>query len=239
MSFDITSRMRRQLMQEDCPLLADDPKARSHDPLARALLLELADIADERGKCFSRPVTWLAKVTGMSDRTVEYKLALLEQHGWISRTKGTRGKNGKWGRSGIRINIGRLARGVTVARRVPQPGAPHADGPSAPRADNSYLKNNSFLKKGRKEESTAHAVNVSFRDFCALWPQIAAKDTQAVWRAFRTELKHVTPEVLIREARRYTERGGTRSPVGWLRQHCWQDDPAPPTANAPWVETVQ
>ena len=54
------------------------------DPLAKSLLLALANYADEQGRCWPSQER-LARDTEISDRTARTKLALLVELGLVSR----------------------------------------------------------------------------------------------------------------------------------------------------------
>jgi hypothetical protein len=125
MSFDATKWVRAQAFT---------------DPFHRYLALEIADYADKQGKAWPSVET-LAKVTLLSPRTVSYKLAEMEELGFLRREK--RWKKGHQTSNLIYLamkNMGardapmNSSKGARDAPMPPTMSAPHAPCMGAPHA---------------------------------------------------------------------------------------------------------
>ena len=57
------------------------------DPVAKLVLLKLADNANDSGACWPSIAT-VCRETGLSERTVQRKMAYLEEHGFLKRNRG-------------------------------------------------------------------------------------------------------------------------------------------------------
>lgn len=211
-------------------------------PTRKAILIILANYADERWSCYPSQET-IAEQAECSSRTVRTVLAEWESTGLISRE--VRMKDHGRGRTSDRIFIhSDYDQPETDARPT---GNSRPDQPEAVSGKE---------KEEQKDEqnSCSSAMNTFagkkwigtdgdpwWLEFWTAYPRKQSKiDAQKAWR--QVMVGETGPKAnarrVINAARRYAQdpnrtAGYTKLPATWLRAGCWEDGPLPPRDGGP------
>jgi DNA-binding MarR family transcriptional regulator len=212
------------------------------------VLVRLAMFANVNGGQLNPSCKTLAAASGVSERSVYRILEQLERLGWIevSRTAG-RENSYVLGRLTTARAMAVPAGSDTTARAVAVPPLPNSETTTANRWQ-CKSKRTARKKKGGKppfpptrgkaprNPSLERAAAESFDEFWQAYPR--QKNKGSARKAFTTAVRGgAAPAVLIAAARRYAheradaERDGddprfTKYPANWLREECWEDEPA-------------
>jgi hypothetical protein len=227
-------------------------KVRTGTASRKAVLLVLADYADESAECFPGQKL-IAAETELGERTVRRLLAELEEVGLLERTERRR-DDGYRTSDRIRLVLG-------------HPGLPAklagSDGPTSPASDDTltgHLQQTSPANMAGQEStvgtdrgtdstpptppvavtldlgtSSVHipATAAPFDRFWTAYPRHEGKRTALA--AFERACRRADPEAIVAGALRYRNdpnREGqfTAHPSTWLNRDGWDDDPLPPRA---------
>lgn len=176
-------------------------------PVPKAVMLVLADYADEDGSCFPGQAR-VAGETETSERTVRRVLAELETVGALHREPRYR-TDGHGGRTSDRIFLHlEWAPGQQVLPDMPQP----AEAPPA------------------LSLISVETAQDPFDEFWAAYPRKAAKASAR--KAWAKAIKSAHPELIIQAARTYAADRNrvdafTAYPATWLNGERWLDGPLP------------
>lgn len=229
-------------------------KVRTGAPGRKAVLLVLADYADELGSCFPGQKR-IADETEMGERTVRRHLAELEQEGWIRREE--RRVDGYRTSDRIVLKLGREPRPAnptgsdddpvlpanidspTGQNRPISPANPAGQGTVRGTARGTVSSRAASLEfdlpPAGRTYASARGHDVTFSAFWAVYPRKVAK--AAARKAWDRAIRRAPDHVIIRGAQAYAadpnrELEFTAHPATWLNADRWEDDPLPARGRA-------
>lgn len=199
------------------------------DPTERFVLLALADIADEDGKCWPS-VGRIADRCCMSERNARRILRKLEDAGWIAiKTQPGRNQTNLY-------KIGKPDTAMSARTNCPPGQMEHENRTNeALKPDTAMSAEPSLTTKNR--HSCANSAS-RFDEFWAVYPHRGGvkRNRKGAAQKFALAVKRGVPEqTLIDGAKRYaTDRrvvdGYARDPTTWLNQEGWTDEVEPSPA---------
>lgn len=204
---------------------------------AKAVLVALADMADEGGTCFPGQDR-LSAMTGWSVRTVSRALSELEEMGAISRFR----RYGKGGfRTSDRYQLNLLFGADDLPAKLPtgqnaylptSAGLPANEGDLTgqnDRAKNHQRTTSEPPVLPSSEDEVRTPYSEIFESWWGHYPRRVAKgDAWKAWESARKAKTLPTVEVLITAAEEYARREPRpefrKYPAGWLRARMWEDE---------------
>lgn len=204
------------------------------------LLLALADVADDNGRC--RFLTedddlsyrGLARKARVSRSTVIRIMAKFRDANLIEQVKGVKGRSNE-----IRIIVPWARQSGSKL----EPIAPDGPNDSVPSETDSVPTEQEFGSKSdehasliRKDVIDVARVRPGFAEFYLIYPRKVGKE--AARKAFEKAAKSTEPEVIIEGARRFAadpnlpEKQFIPHPATWLNAGRWDDEPLPPRVGA-------
>lgn len=211
-------------------------RVRTGNPGRKAVLMVLAEYADEADSCYPSQAT-LAAATEQSERTVRRQLAELEAMGLLHRSH--RG-NGNGGRTSDRYHlhvadtVGGLAANLTggVTGQPEQGYRPNRGGLPATVGHQTPVENTIARTPTTRAEPLLPDL---FDSFWRVYPRRTAKaDARKAWAR---AVAKASPEVVLEGARRYAADPNLPTaeyvphPATWLNGERWADGPLPARTN--------
>ena len=196
-------------------------KQKTGSPARKAVLLVLADMADQDHSCFPSQA-YIGRITEQSERSVREHIRVLAEMGLV-RVE-SRGKPGG-GRTSNRYVLAVEQTGEIPGRTGHPP--PERTGELLP----GNPQKNHQIEPGRETTRGEALLAEGFDRFWAVYPRREGKgDARKAWPAAVKAAGGVTP--IIAGAERYAtdpnrEARYTATPGPWLRGERWGDDPLP------------
>lgn len=196
----------------------------SLDPMAKLLLLSLADRANRNtGQCWPS-VGRIAEDTGMSARSVQIKMNLLEDQGLITRTQ----KRGAVTLYTLNATLPQPPQNMHPDTSTTCAPTPAGDAPLPPQELHPNRKKNPKDSDTVSISMGAGADNVAFEEFWAAYPRKSGKG--AARRSFASAMKKATLAEVMDAVSKYAtivqtkEKQFIAMPSTWLNGERWLDE---------------
>lgn len=195
-----------------------------NDSIAKLVLIGIADRYNPECGYAYPAVKWLAQVADCSPRTVQKKVAFLEENGLVRRImiKAPDGENNLFNHYHLPAFEGGES-GTGVNQFVHEGGERH-DSPGGRTPE--------FTHNNKSIDNYKYIIK-SFDEFWGAAPRKVGK--QHALRAFKKAVKDISPDLLVAGMQSYAEqvkRKGIepqfiKHPATWLNGGCWDDEADP------------